>query len=228
MLNFDVGVGCGSQGSDCLGSGCEAPPDFCIKRGDSRPSYKVSMEDCDGAVDISDENLVIDASMWFDAKLKSAVDSSSSTISFADNIGLERVAIGDVVVVLSPRSVERMLVLGVDESAKVVSVERGYGSTTPRDWPKGSGVCVFRFIDEPAEAEVVLEQFEEVDGTVSERLAESFAVFNWRPEHTSVPGCYWLEFKFTMMDGSSIAWTKRVPLSRRGFLVNIVDTPTNN
>lgn len=228
MLNFEVGVGCGGQGSGCLGSGCESPPDFCIKRGDSRPSYRVSVEDCDGAVDISDENLVIDASMWFDARLKSALDPSSSSISFADNIGFERVSVGDVVVASSPRNAERMLVLGIDESARTVEVERGYASTTVQEWPRGSSLCVFRFVDEPAEAEAVLEQFEEVDGTLSERLSESFVVFNWKPEHTSVPGCYWLEFKFTMMDGSSVAWTKKVPLSRRGFLVNVVDTPTNN
>lgn len=229
MLNFETGVGCGGSSQGCSsGRVCESTPDFCVKRGDSRPAFKISVEDCDGAVDISDENLVIEASMWFNAKLKTSVSSSSASISFADGLGFESVAVGDVVVAASPRSPEKMLVTGVDELGKTVTVQRGHDSTSAREWPKGTSLHVFRFVDEPAFAEVVMEEFEEVDGTVSERLAESFISFEWLPEHTSLPGCYLLEFKLTMMDGPSVAWTKRMPLSKEGFLINIVDSPTAN
>ena len=228
MLNFDIGVGCGGSSGDCAQSGCKSTPDFCIKRGDTRPLVRVSVEDCDGAVDLSDENLVVEASMWFDAKLKAGISDSATSILFADNIGFEQVSVGDVVVVARPRSPEKMLVVGVDESAKAVVVERGRDSTSPSEWPKGTPLHVFSFINQLADVEMVMDEVESVDGTSSEVLSESFVSFPWQPSHTALPGCYMVEFKMTMMEGSSVAWTKRIPLSKDGFLVRVVDSATEN
>jgi hypothetical protein len=228
MHNFETGVGCNRVGGGCYGKGCDSPPDFCIKRGDSKPTFRVLVEDCDGAVDLTDENLVLEASMWFRTKLKHVLNASSSELSFADNVGFDQIAVGDVILTDRPRNPEKMLVLSINESAKTLGVERAYDSTTAETWAKGTSLRVFRFQDEPAEIQSFFEDIEGLDGNSSEELTDTFMVFNWNSSHTSLPGCYWLEFKLIMMEGSSIAWTKKTPLSREGFLINIADSPSAN
>lgn len=229
MLNFEVGVGCTQNSQGCQGaSACDSSPDFCIKRGDTRPSFKVSVEDCDGVVDLTDENLVLEASMWFKSKLKSAISSSDATISFADNIGFDQVSVGDLIILDRPRSAEQMLVLSIDETAKTIHVQRAHNSTLASDWPKGNLLRVFKFIDLPAKIESVFEEVSSLDGSTSEQLVDTFMVLDWEPSHTSLPGCYLLEYRLTMLDGSSISWTKKTPLSKEGFVVRIVDSPTNS
>lgn len=229
VKDFELGVGCQGSGYACSNSNnCESVSDFCIKRGDTRPSFRVSVEDCDGVVDLTDENLVLDASMWFRAKLKSDLSSVSSTVSFADNLGFNQVLVGDIVVVDRPRNPEKMLVLSIDEASKTVTVERGYDSTVAESWPKGNPLRIFRFIDHPAEIHSVFEEREAVDGSFSEELSDTFMVFDWQLNHTSMPGCYLLEFKLTMMDGESISWVKRTPLSKEGFAINIMESPAVN
>lgn len=229
MLNFELGVGCSQGTPNCQNnSGCDSTPDFCIKRGDTRPSLKVSVEDCDGVVDLTDENLVLEASMWFNCKLRSTISASATTIAFADNVGFGQVSVGDVVLADRPRSPEQMLVSSIDETARTIQVQRGHNSTVASEWPKGSVLRVFRFVDLPASIESVFEEVSSLDGSSSEQLVDTFMVLDWSPPHTSLPGCYFVEFRLTMLDGSSISWTKKTPLSKEGFLVRIVDSPTNS
>jgi len=226
MYNADLGVGCNSSSDGCQSGGCSKTPDLCMKRHDTRPSLKISMEDCDGVVDLTDENLVLEASMWFDAKIKSAIDESSEVISFADGVGFDQVLVGDVIVMDRVRSPERMLVAGIDESSKLISVERAYDGTSASSWPKGNALRAFRFMDASAAIESVYEDVTQVDGTTANELTETFLVFDWYANHTSMPGCYWLEFKLIMMSGQEVEWVKRLPLSSDGFLVSILDSPT--
>jgi hypothetical protein len=232
MLNSEFGVGCGSSGPNCKNSGdCANPPDLCIKRHDTRPHLKIAMSDCDGPIDLSEEGLVVEASMWFDAKLKADIQSSASQIRFADDIGFESVSVGDVVSTSKSRTPEMMLVTAVDEASKTLTVSRGHSGTVSRPWNKGTELAVFRFRDEPAKIESVFEESEAIDGSVSENLAETLLVFEWAQAHTSFPGCYWLEFKILKMTPSSssdsVDWIKRIPLSSPGFTIRIVDSPTS-
>lgn len=224
MQNFELGVGCSQSGSPCRGSDCASPPDFCIKRGDSKPPFRVAVEDCDGVVDLTDENLILEANMWFDAKLKSSIDALSTSIMFADNVGFDQVQVGDMILTGRIRNPEKMLVVSIDESSKTVQVERARDLTVADSWPKGTILKIFRFTDHPAEIQSVFEEVENLEGSVSEELSDTFMVFNWAPEHTAMPGCYWLEFKLIMMDGSSILWTKKTPLSKEGFVVRIANS----
>jgi hypothetical protein len=225
MLNFQTGVGCGQNSSNCQNSTCGSASDFCIKRGDTRPVFRVSVEDCDGVVDLTDANLVLEANMWFKAKLKSDLSSSSSTLSFADNIGFNQVNVGDVILTDRPRNSEKMVVTAIDESAKTLTVERGHDSTDAQDWPRGSLLRVFRFMDQPAQIESVFEQVSSLEGSVSEELVDTFMVFEFLKEHTLLPGCFLLEFSLAMMEETSIAWAKKIPLSSEGYVINIVDSP---
>jgi hypothetical protein len=232
MLNAEIGVGCGSTGAGCGGAGeCPAPPDLCIKRHDTRPSLKVSMSDCEGPVDLADEGIAVEASMWFDAKLKGDLTSLATEIRFADDIGFDSVAVGDKILTSKSRSPESMLVTSVNESSKTVTVLRAQGGTTAQAWPKGSQLSVFRFMDEPAQIESILEDVEDLEGSVSEVLVDTLLVFDWTSSHTSVPGCYWVEFKVLKISGAPgsevIEWIKRVPLASQGFMVRVIDSPTS-
>lgn len=232
MLNAEIGVGCGPASAGCGGAGdCPAPPDLCIKRHDTRPPLKISMADCDGPVDLTEDGLVLEASMWFDAKLKSELDPSDTELRFADDIGFQSVSVGDVVSTPQSRSPEMMLVTAVDEAERKVVVARGHEGTTPQSWPKGSPLSVFRFRGLAGSIESVFEEAESLDGTVSETLADTLLVFDWSAPQTSLPGCYWLEFKIVKLvpgpGGDEVGWVKRVPLSAPGFMVRIVDSPTS-
>lgn len=228
MLNANVGVGCGSGPVGCGNSGeCPFPPDFCIKRHDTRPDFRISMSDCDGPVDLSDDGIVVEASMWFDAKLKSSITSSSDQIMFADGIGFDAVRVGDVIATARARSPERMIVTAINESDRSMAVARGQDGTTAQAWDKGIGLRVFRFRDQPAMVESVSEDVESVDGTVSEELSDTLLVFKWDGAHTSMPGCYWLEFKILKVVPGGVDWVKRVPLDRDGFMINVIDSPTS-
>ena len=230
MLNADLGVGCGSAPSDCNSGDCPGVPDLCIKRHDTRPSFKISISDCDGVVDLSDENLALEASMWFKAKLKPALDASDTEIQFADNVGFDQVMVGDVIVTGKSRSPEKMLVSSVDESSKSVTVTRGHEDTMPQSWPRGNVLNIFRFVDQSANIESYYEDVTGVDGTATNELTDTMLVYNWQTPQTSMPGCYWIEFKLIMVspETGDVEWTKRMPLAAEGFIVNIIDTPTSS
>lgn len=204
---------------------------MCIKRHDTRPSLKISLADCDGPIDLTEEGVAVEASMWFDAKLKSDASAAATQIRFADNIGFESVIVGDLISTSKSRTPELMLVTGVDESSKTVTVSRAHGGSTAQAWPKGTQLSVFRFTDQPAQVESVFEETEGLDGSVSESLVDTLLVFEWLPTYTSVPGCYWFEFKILKVlpstSGGVVEWVKRVPLSAQGFMVRVVDSPTS-
>lgn len=231
MINADIGVGCGGSSGGCGDSGgCPDTPDFCIKRHDTRPSFRVSVSDCDGVVNLTDENLALEASMWFVAKLKTAVDQSATTLYFADNIGFDQVLVGDLIVMDRARSPEKMIVTSINETTKAVTVQRGSAGTTAQPWAKGGSLKIFRFVDSPAEIESVFGDVTQVDGTTTNELLDTFLVFNWSSNQTELPGCYRMEFKLVMVSPSTagIEWTKRFPLNSEGFLINVVDSATSN
>lgn len=231
MLNAEIGVGCGGSGNGCGGSGgCAETPDFCIKRHDTRPAFRVAVSDCDGALDLTDENLVLEASMWFETKLKAAIDQSVNVISFADNIGFNQILVGDLIVADTARNPEKMTVSSIDELAKTITVERGQGGSIARPLRRGSSLNVFRFVDLTAGIESVFGDVTQLDGTVTEELLDTFLVFNWSGNQTSLPGCYLMEFKLMRIDPQTtdIEWTKRFPLGSAGFVINVVDSATSN
>lgn len=227
MFNADLGVGCNSD-NNCH-QNCDGTPDFCIKRNDTMPPLRIAISDCYGAVDLTDENLALEANMWFEAKLKTNIDESDISFSFADHIGFDQISVGDVIVTGRSRNPERMLVIDIDEYSKTVFVERAYDGTASYPWKKGTVVYVFKFTDEPAEIESVFEDIEDIEGNIQTELVETYMVYNWSSGQTDLPGCYWLEFKLMRLkqDGS-IEWVKRFPLEKDGFLINIIDSSSPN
>lgn len=231
MYNADIGIGCGNnQQSNCSSSNCTGPADFCIKRHDTKPDLKILMEDCDGVVDLTDDSLVLEASMWSSAKIKVALDVDDTTISFADNIGFDQISVGDIIIMDQIRNPEHMLITAINESLKNFTVQRSYNGTVAQAWRKGSSLKFFKFMDSPASIESVFGDVMNTDGTTTNQLLETYLVYNWSEESTSLPGCYFLEFKLMKIseDSGEIEWTKRFPATSQGFIINIVDTPTIN
>jgi hypothetical protein len=191
--------GCGPASCpDKFGCPPNVCPDFIIRRHDTRPAFKVSVEDCDGPMDF--RGLIVEANMWALAKLKANLDDTTDYFRLADDIGFEQIMVGDIIFMDRVRLPERMLVTGFDEHNKLVKVQRGYHGTTPGFWEKGTVMRIFRILGAPAEAEMVYEDIKNVDGTTDkDQLTASYLVYEWQPEDTCLPGCYWLEFKVLKM-----------------------------
>ena len=194
------GDSCETTCNDKFGCPSGATPDFCIKRHDTKPPFRVSVEDCDGPLDLTDETLVLEANMWAEAKLKKDLDDSTDYFRLADDIGFEQVMVGDIIVFDRVRLPEHMLVKGFDETNKLIQVERGYNSTIISSWKKGTKIKIFRVLNGTAEIETVLTDITQLDGTVLEdQLKNTFLVYEWQANDTCLPGCFWLEFKLLKM-----------------------------
>jgi hypothetical protein len=202
----------------CLDNVC---PDFLIRRHDSKPDYRILMEDCNGPMDLTD--LVLEATMWANSKLKSGISNSDNAISLADGIGFNQVSVGDLIVADRPRGSERMIVTSFDEDNRIIYVNRAQDGTTAQNWKKGTPLKIIKFMNAPAKTEMIYEDVLELDGTVKDNvLQESYFVYEWSTSDTSLPGCYYLEFKLIKID----EWIRRFPNDKEGFLIKITDTFT--
>ena len=179
----------------CIAGVC---PDFVIKRHDTKPSFKVKIDDCDGPLDLTD--LVLEASMWAKAKLKTALDLNDTVLGFADGIGFGQVMVGDVIQMDQARLPEKMLVLGFDEVNRLIHVQRGYHGTPIQTWKRGTSLRIIKFSNVTASTEMVYQDILEIDGTTTpDVLVSSFFVYDWASEDTCLPGCYYMEFQLIKM-----------------------------
>lgn len=240
--------GCVDQ-YNCSGGSC---PDFKIRRNDTKPELKVKIQDCDGSLDFTD--LVLEASMWANGKLKSSMSDSIDYLSLADNIGFNQIMIGDVIIISRPRQTEHLLVVAFDEDNRYVNVHRGYHGTTAQAWTKGQQLKIIKFMNAQANTEMVLQDILNLDGTTTKDvLVDSYLVYPWKNNDTCLPGCYFLEFKLMKMvtpfrvesmsdipsfsDPSlvdyhcglpdSIEWIRRFPVDSEGYSIKIYDSPTS-
>jgi hypothetical protein len=177
-------------------------PDFQIKRHDTLPPFRVSVNDCNGPLDLTDT--IAEVSMWAKGKMKKAVSSTDTYFGFADNVGFYQVNVGDIIVVDRIRNPEQLLVLGFDENLHLVQVQRGYNGTSAGTYKKGQSFKVFRILNGVAETSTILEDIPQLDGTVQKDVVmDSQLIYNWLPADTCLPGCYWMEFKLLKMQSES-------------------------
>lgn len=201
QFNLKSGTtGCQPQNTCLSKDGCPTNrcPDFVIRRHDTRPPFKVAVSDCNGPFDF--RGLIIEVNMWALARLKTNITDSDTYFRLADDVGFEQIMVGDIIVLDRVRLPERMLVTAFDETNKLVQVQRGYHGTTPSAWTKGTAIRIFRVLNAPAQSEMVYEDIQQVDGTTEhDVLIDSYLLYEWQPEDTCLPGCYWLEFKVLKM-----------------------------
>ena len=218
--------------------------DFIIKRHDNVPEFKVEIEDCGDPINLT--GLVAEASMWSESKLKANITDYQTTIQFADNIGFEQILVGTIIQAGLGRNFERMLVVSFDETNKTVEVLRGQGNTNPFAWKKGTNLRLIRFLSSSASTEMIYENIEQIDGTVKENvLTHSYLIYQWKPEDTCLAGCFYFEFKLLkMLDlidpvvpsvipsydpcdlGYGVEWTRRFPVNKNGFIIQVFNSPT--
>lgn len=213
-------------------------PDFQIKRGDTKPPFKVSITDDGEPMDFT--GLVIEANMWVNAKLKTNITELDTTIALADNVGFNEILPNDIIVMNRARSPEHMRIIGFDETQKLIFVERGFNNTMPSAWKKGSVMQIFRIMNGSAQAEMIYEDIQQVDGTtLCNQLVSSFLVYEWTINDTCVAGCFFFEFKVLKMSsivevpsvtplcfaGVGVEWTRRFPVCD-SFTIKVCDSPT--
>ena len=234
--NCGVPPGCPDQWG-CPPGRC---PDFQIKRHDIKPSFKVSVEDDETGDPMDLTGLVLEANMWLCTKFKANVADSDTSFQLADNKGFNQILEGDVIVTDRIRNPEQMLVTGFDEDNKLIQVQRGYNGTVASNWKKGAGMRIFRILNASAATEMKYEDVTQPDGCVLQnQLAESFLVYEWSPNDTCVPGCFWFEFKLLKMGteptisvtpvctmGDGVEWVRRYPACGE-YLIKICDSPTS-
>jgi hypothetical protein len=231
---------------DCLNSNnCDGCPEFTIKQHDTRPAFKVDILDCEQPIDLSD--LVIEASMWANAKLKTAITPASMTISFADNRGFEQINTDTIIQIGDGRLFERMLIDTINEEAKTVTVFRAQMSTGAYNWKKGTKIKLLRFLNNPAVGELEYQDIENLDGTTQkDQLVRSTLSYEFKTGDTCMAGCYYLEFKIIKMNyelpdtdpvlisqidyhcdnGTYVEWVRRFPSDREGFNIEVFGSPT--
>ena len=237
------------------GYGCsDQCPDFTIKRYDIKPPMRIAVSDCDGPLDLTEENLVLEVNMWAKGKLKSAITADDTYFALADNIGFEQAMVGDTIVIDRARLPERMEVTGFDETNGFIQVNRGIDGTTASAWKKGTPIRIFRIIGGTAAIETVTDDAVQEDGTTSTITTGTYLVYEWNVNDTCLPGCYWLEYKLLKMAatismlsvsttpsftepsltpvdfgcklGDGVEWVRRFPTNSEAFLVKIVNSPT--
>jgi len=223
--------------------------DFIIKRHDGMPEFKLEVTDCDEPIDLND--LVDEASMWSNSRLRYNLTEYQTVIQFADNIGFDQILINTIIQAGIGRNFERMKVIGFDEIKKEIYVERGYKSTTPFPWKKGTNLKLLRFLSMPAITELTFEDITNIDGSISKnQLTHSYLIYKWRPEDTCLAGCFYFEFKILKMVelglslspvpsypfpsisysscdwGANVEWTRRFPNDKDGFIIQVYNSPT--
>lgn len=186
----------------CIAGVC---PDFTIRRHDTKPAFKVKIEDCDGPLDLTD--LVLEATMWAKGKLKTSIDNSIDYFALADNIGFNQIMVGDIIIMDRARLPEHMLVIAFDETNRLVQVQRGYHGTTPQAWKKGEPLRIMKFMGATAQTEMLYQDVLQIDGTTqNDVLIDSFFIYEWNANDTCLPGCYYLEFKLLKMTEESVGF----------------------
>jgi hypothetical protein len=100
-----------------------------------------------------------------------------------------------------------MLVTGFDEDNRFILVQRGWAGTTAGHYKKGTPIRIFRMMNSPAQTEMILQDIHNIDDTVTQnQITDSFLVYEWQPNDTCLPGCFWLEFKLLkMIDNTGIS-----------------------
>ena len=204
-----IGIPCSASNSSCCPSKDGCPPgvcpDFTLKRHDTKPPMKVGVDTCDdGAFDLTDATLAVEVSMWAKSKLKKEISNSDSFFSLANNIGFDQIMVGDIIVMERVRQPEHMLVTAFDEVNNFVQVQRGYNATPTSAWKKGNPLRIFRVMNAYGEIEIVTEDVMQIDGTVAEdQISDSFLIYEWTPNDTCLPGCFWMEFKLLKLTQST-------------------------
>lgn len=196
--------------------------DFIIKRNSTQPSLRLKVYDCDWSpIDLS--RFEVTTSMWANSKLKKDISDSDFDLLLADNVGLNTVVPGDVI--LLKNSADHELVQVISIINNTIMVARGYFETTAISWKKGTSIKIIKIMNSSATYDLVREDVIKLDGTKELNvLVESYLVYNWFVDDTRVPGEYYLEFKVIERNAQDeVISSRKYPSEKEGVYLNILD-----
>jgi len=177
-------------------TGCESTAesaDIVLKKHDLKPEVRLSVVDCDGAVELSD-NLTVRFKMWVSCRLKTTISATDSTFALADNVGFDQIAVGDSIFLDHPRQPEQMTITGFDEAAKTIHVLRAQAGTSANAFAKGSSLKIMRISTGVGFVDVKREKQLSEEGIQQDILVSTELVYNWNYCDTDFSGRYEAEF----------------------------------
>jgi hypothetical protein len=211
---------------------CDGPLDLVIDTvicGDGTeiaiPEGAVTVTCPDGTIWIP-AKMILEVNMWANAKLKTAIDQDDTYFALADNIGFNQVMMNDIIIMDQVRLPEHMLVTGFDERNHLIRVQRGYNGTQAQAWAKGTGMKIFRVLNAPGTIELIDQDVTQPDGSTDTILTDTLLVYEWNPEDTCLPGCYWLEFKLLKEEQVQVTSPQMAMLSHHDVSITPSFTPS--
>lgn len=194
--------------------------DYIIKKNDTKPFIKYKIQDCDDT-DLTEDNLVVTASMWASSTLKNKIKINDTTLELKNNYNLEAVSSGDYLLVKKFNFSENMLVASLDNT--LIAVERAQLGSDAIDFDRGNQIKIIKFYEVEAEKELEYNTQLNINGEQTSELSSQSLVYTWSEGDTSSPGIFFLEFKVSKVVGSETLWTKKYPSNKEGISIKITN-----
>ncbi len=201
--------------------GCTTPNyDYTIKKNDTKPFIKYTIESCDDT-DLTEENLIITASMWADSNLKNKITTTDNYFELKNNYNLEAIKEEDYILIKKFNSSEYMLVESIDETK--INIQRAQLDSNAQNWSKNNEIKIIKFYEVEAEVDIEYNTSLNVNGEEETSASSQNLVYKWRDGDTSSPGVFFLEFKVSKIDGDQVLWTKKLPSHKEGISIKITN-----
>lgn len=194
--------------------------DYIIKRNDTFPPISYVVPDCEG-IDLSQEGLSVQVSMWANSNLASSLGSADTNIKFKNNYNISCVEINNHIIVKKYNSFEYLKVVSVNyDSIEVLRAQLG---SSARVWEKSNQLKIIKLFDVEGEKKISYNDSINLNGEKENNVSLQELIYNWGESDTSKPGEYFLEFKLIKNNGSTIEWSKKFPSKKEGIKIQIVD-----
>jgi hypothetical protein len=201
--------------------GCTEPNfDYTIKKNDTKPFIKYLIEKCED-IDLSEENLIITASMWADSTLKNKLTNIDEYLELKNNYNLESVKQGDYILIKKFNTSEHIVVSSIEETK--INIQRAQLDSIAQNWVKGNEIKIIKFYEVEAEKEIEYNTTLNVKGEEETLPSSQSLVYKWQDGDTSSSGVFFLEFKVSKIDGAETLWTKKIPSNKEGISIKITN-----
>ena len=178
----------------CLSSSSSSSTcyDFTIKRGDSLPSFVVSLtdEELDIVENIA-EPRTVNTYLWCSSRLGTSIDVDSDEITLLDDVNFTKVSVGDTIVFLGNCTKEEVTATAIDAVNKTVTINRPnqkYAHVVQEE------LHIFKVWKKPDNGSVNVE--------------ESQLTYNWDAIDTNTPGEFLLELEIVGSDNSKLSFPR--------------------
>jgi hypothetical protein len=195
--------------------------DYIIKKNDTRPYVKYSMQDCED-IDLSEDDLFISVNMWANSNIKNKLSETDDYLELKNNYNLETIKVDDYILIKKFGSSEHFQVTSISDTK--VYIQRGQLNSVAQSWARGSEIKIIKLYEVEAEKEIEYNTTLNIKGEEETVASSQNLLYKWSEGDTSSSGMFFLEFKVSKVDGEETLWTKKVPSNKEGISIKI----TNN